>query len=342
MRWTRSRSSSAWCCRGWLGIAALAAMRGTRAARERPGRGRLDRWARAISSARSCSPLWMRALSLAGVRLRRARRSALPLARGRRDRSRSSVAAARRHRARRVPRCARVARADRAARGARRAPCAIAWWLLLAWLVAALRAARARSRSGSRSIRGTRGSSGRPRRACGTSWAISSPFARSAEWFAADGAVYFDAVARISADGAAAAGLDVHRARPLGRRADERAVVANRASRSRSRSTARCARSTSTRWPRSSARSSSPRCRSPTSTSRSPATPTCRWPRTTRRRRSRSCAGRATRAIARRRARRCCLASPARRSRCPGSFWAATLLPGVIVALLPRHGLEAR
>ena len=45
--------------------------------------------------------------------------------------------------------------------------------LLLAWLVLRYVAARRSKSSGSRSIRGTRGSSGRPRRASGTSWAAS-------------------------------------------------------------------------------------------------------------------------------------------------------------------------
>ena len=46
-------------------------------------------------------------------------------------------------------------------------------------------------------------------------------------------------------------------------------------------------------------------------------------------------------AIAHRRATpgsRCCWRSPARRSRIPGIIWALTLVPGVVVALLPRHG----
>ena len=142
-----------------------------------------------------------------------------------------------------------------------------------------------------RSTRGTHGSNGRPRRESGTSYGQIAPFARAQEWFSADGSVYFDASPEVPAYHAPAAGVVVPAAWALGRRAHELAVVA---SRRRARALVYGGAAAARLEPPSAlaARFSSRRCRSPTSTSRLPATPTFRWPPTTPARRSRCSAGR--------------------------------------------------
>ena len=77
-------------------------------------------------------------------------------------------------RVRRLP--LRVAEPENAPRRHSREPARTAWYLLAAWLVAAVRDAAARRRAGHRSIRGTRGSSGRPRRASGIELGHIVPF----------------------------------------------------------------------------------------------------------------------------------------------------------------------
>ena len=103
----------------------------------------------------------------------------------------------------------------------------LAWRLLVAWMAIRFALLALRSRRGGRCIRGTRGSSGRPRRASGTSSGASSR-SRVPARGSPPAARLVRRLARISADGAAAAGVGLHRARPLGRRADELAVVAVR------------------------------------------------------------------------------------------------------------------
>ena len=205
----------------------------------RPARSRGSP-ARATSPARSSLTLWMRALSLAGVpfgvaRDRAAARSS--------PRARARVAlAGGAHGARRSSRHARRAARDRV-RAARTSPAparARCGGCCSRGSRCASRCSPSRSRR-IRSIRGTRGRSGRPRRASGTSWAASSRSRARDAWFAGDGAAYFDAAPELSADGAAAAGLGLHRARPLGRHADELAVVAARG-RARARRLRRAAR----------------------------------------------------------------------------------------------------
>ena len=273
--------------------------------------------------------LWMRALSLAGVRVRR-----------RRDRAAAARARApllgyvgwRRHGGARPAACARAALRS-ACRPARRRRARRSGGALARVARAALRAAR-RSRSrGGRSIRGTRGSQ----------WAT-----KARVWFELGRIVPFvdaDAMVRRGRQRrgstrrrdypATVPLLQVWACIALGRWDDALMnwpwwQIGGRAGAGGLRRPAPARRRRRSR--RSSARISWPRCRSPTSTSRSPATPTCRWPRL-HGRGARVPALGATRA-------RCAtpslallfaVACPLIKN--PGAVWALTLLPGVVVAL---------
>ena len=76
-----------------------------------------------------------------------------------------------------------------------------------------------------RSTRGTPGRSGPPRRGSGSNSKTMAPFVRSDVWFAAPGCGLHRRGSALPRHGAAADGLGQRAARPLGRRADEPAVL---------------------------------------------------------------------------------------------------------------------
>ena len=223
----------------WVaGIAALVLLRGRRAL-SAPGEIAWIAGAGYLVGAFALT-LWMRVLSFAGVAFG-ALAIAAPLAGGiavgRWHIGGAALASAWRE-ALRAARCARrIARPDSAASNA------LAWRALLAWIALRFLLLGARSLRGSRSIPGMRGPSGRPRRASGSNSAASSRSSTSTPGSPPTAPRISTRRRANPADGAAAAGVGVHRARPLGRRADELAVVADRRGAGARRLRCDCARS---------------------------------------------------------------------------------------------------